>query len=92
MHFSVRRLRIDGEEPDITAGDLEIISNERCALTLVTVHESWHPRFGESKLVVDIGAGHRFRGRAALIRSDGGRWHYFKGAGKLEGLDSSEFD
>jgi hypothetical protein len=100
MHFSVRRLRVDDEQPDITNGDLEVVGERRgdvrgvvsWALTLVTADEPWYPGIGECQLLVEVAGDRRLRGRAALIRSDRGRWHYFKGAGNLEGLEFAAFD
>jgi hypothetical protein len=97
MHFSVRGLRVDRDkQPDVTAGELDVVAKDRgdragllsWALTLVTADEPWYPGLGECQLVIDVSGNHRFHGRAALIRSDGGRWHYFNGVGNLEGLDS----
>lgn len=93
MHLSVTRLRVDSDElePDVTTGDLELVRDEgrtvpgplRWALTIVTADEAWHHGLGECQLIIDAGD-HLFRGRAALIRSDRGRWHYFEGSGNLE--------
>jgi hypothetical protein len=60
-------------------------------LTLVTADEAWHHGLGECQLAIDVDGARRFRGHAVLIRSDRGRWHYFKGVGNLEGLDRSVF-
>ena len=104
MHFSVRRLRVDNDElePHLTTADLEVVREDRgdgpprgllsWALTVLTADEPWHHRLGECQLVMDVDGDRHFRGRALLIRSDRGRWHYFKGAGMLEGFDSSVFD
>jgi hypothetical protein len=104
MHLSVTRLQVDDDElePDVTTGDLEVVREDRgrgsrggllsWALTVLTAGESWHHGLGECQLLIDVAGGRRFRGRALLIRSDRGRWHYFEGSGTLEGLDSAELD
>jgi hypothetical protein len=104
MHLSVTRLQVDDDElePDVTTGDLEVVREDRgrgprrgllsWALTVLTADESWHHGLGECQVVIDVAGGRRFRGRALLIRSDRGRWHYFEGSGTLEGLDSAELD
>jgi hypothetical protein len=101
MRLSVRRLRVDNDElePDVTAGDLEVRTEVgklpgllSWSLTLVTADEPWHHGLGECQLEIDVGRHRQLRGRAVLIRSHRGRWHYFQGAGNLDGLDSSEFD
>jgi len=104
MHFSVRRLHVDNDElePHLTTADLEVVRNDRgdgpprgllsWTLTVLTADEPWHHALGECQLVMDVDGDRHFRGRAVLIRSDRGRWHYFTGAGKLEGFDSSVFD
>jgi len=104
MHFSVRRLRVDNDEPepDLTTADLEVVRKDGgygpprgllgWTLTVLTADEPWHHGLGECQLEIDADGDRRFRGRAVLIRSDRGRWHYFKGAGNLEGFDSSVFD
>ena len=102
VHLSVTRVQVDNDElePNVTTGDLEV-REERgqgygpgsltWALTLVTADEAWHRGPGECQLLVEVTGDRRLRGRAVLIRSDKGRWHYFQGAGKLDGFDSSEF-
>jgi hypothetical protein len=102
MHLSVTRVRVDNDElePDVTAGDLEVIRNDRgevpglltWSLTFLTADEPWHHGLGECQLVIDVDGGRRFRGRAVLVRSDEGRWHYFNGVGKLEGPEPSRSD
>jgi hypothetical protein len=89
MQLTARRLRVDHDEhePNVTAGDLEIARNDRgkvrWALTILT-DEPWHPTGrGECRLLIEVDRHHRFQGRAVLIRSDRGRWHYFEGAGNL---------
>ena len=101
MHLSVTRLQVDNDElePGVTTGDLEVIRKDRehgrllsWALTVLTADEPWHHGLGECRLLIDIAGDRKFHGRAVLIRSDRGRWHYFKGAGNLDGLDPSDFD
>ncbi len=97
MYFSVTRLQVDNDELEsgVTTADLEVVRKDRrysWALTVVTADEPWHHRLGECQLFIHIADDRRFQGRAVLIRSDRGRWHYFKGAGNLEGLNPSVFD
>jgi hypothetical protein len=104
MHLSVTRLQVDNDElePDVTTADLEVVREDRrrstrrgllsWALTVLTADESWHHGLGECQLLIDVAGDCRYRGRAVLIRSDRGRWHYFQGSGTLEGLDSSDLD
>ena len=104
LHFAVRRVQVDNDdlEPNITAGDLEIIDKGRkedspqellgWALTLLTADESWNHELGECQVVIDAAGDRRFRGRAVFIRSDRGRWHYFEGEGKLEGFNPSDLE
>jgi hypothetical protein len=83
MHLSVTRVRVDDDElePDVTAGDLEVIRNDRgevpgllsWSLTVVTADEPWHHGLGDCQLVIDAEGDRRFRGRAVLTRSDQGR-------------------
>ena len=86
--YAATRLRVDHDEhePKVTAGDLEIARNDRgntnWALTIFT-DEPWHHGCGECRLLIEVERNHRFQGRAVLIRSDRGRWHYFEGAGNL---------
>ena len=113
MQFTATRLRVDHDkdEPNITAGDLEIARNDRgkvsWALTIFT-DEPWHHGRGECRLLIEVdldrvvwtcpvrgevdhwpnvprprSSSQRLQGRAVLIRSDRGRWHYFEGAGNL---------
>ena len=101
MHLSVTRLQVDDDElePDVTTGDLEVFRKNRelgrllsWALTVLTADEPWHHGLGECRLLIDVAGDRKFHGRAVLIRSDRGRWHYFKGAGNLDGLDPSDLD
>jgi hypothetical protein len=86
MRLTATRLRVDHheDEPDVTAGDVEIARNDRAswALTIVT-GEPWHYGHGECRLLIEVDRNQRFQGSAVLIRSDRGRWHYFRGAGNL---------
>lgn len=101
-HLSVTRVQVDNDEqPNVTTGDLEVREDRgqgaaqgllSWALTFVTADEPWHRGLGECHLLVEVDDGRRLRGRATLIRSDAGRWHYFRGAGKLEGFDRYEFN
>jgi hypothetical protein len=97
-HLSVTRVQVNNDElqPNVTTGDLEVVRNDRgllsWALTFVTADEPWHRGRGECQLLVEVTGSRRLRGSAALIRSDGGRWHYFQGAGKLDGVEPSEFE
>jgi hypothetical protein len=103
LHFAVRRVQVDNDElePNITAGDLEVIDKRRregsrqdlgWVLTLLTADESWQHGLGECQVVIDVAGERRFRGRAVLFRSDRGRWHYFQGEGKLEGFNPSDLE
>jgi hypothetical protein len=89
MRLTATRLRVDhdGHEPNVRTGDLEIARDDRAswALTIVT-DEPWHHGRGECRLLIEVDGKHRFQGSAVLIRSDGGRWHYFEGAGNLGGV------
>ena len=99
MHLSVTRLQVDNEEPKpkVTSGDLEVVGKDReedpwrgfpgWALTVLTADEPWQPGLGECRLLIGVTGDRRFRGRAVLFQSDRGRWHYFQGAGNLEGLE-----
>jgi len=113
MQFTATRLRVDHDEdqPNVTAGDLEIARNDRgkvsWTLTIFT-DEPWHHGRGECRLLIEVdldrvvwtcpvrgevdhwpevsrprSSNQRLQGRAFLIRSDRGRWHYFEGAGNL---------
>jgi hypothetical protein len=92
----------DELEPNITAGDLEVIDRGESqtsrqgqlswALTLLTADEPWHHGLDECQLVIHVASDRRFTGRAVLFRSDRGRWHYFQGEGKLEGFKPSELE
>ena len=97
VHLSVSRVRVDNDElePNVTTVDVEVREDRGLLtwpLTFVTADEPWQHGLGECQLLVEVTGDRRLRGRAVLIRSDLGRWHYFQGAGELEGLDASEFD
>ncbi len=86
---------LDELEPNVTTVDVEVREDRGLLtwpLTFVTADEPWQHGLGECQLLVEVTGDRRLRGRAVLIRSDLGRWHYFQGAGELEGLDASEFD
>jgi hypothetical protein len=103
LRLLVTRLRVDNDElePAITSANLEVVREDRGSgpgqglltwnLTVVT-DERWHHGLGQCQLYIDVAGDRRFRGHGVLIRSDGGRWHYFQGSGPLDGLDGSELD
>jgi hypothetical protein len=103
LRLFVTRLRVDNDElePDATTANLEVVREDpasgpgrefrRWNLTVVT-DEPWHHGRGHCQLVIETASDRRFLGQAVLIRSDGGRWHYFEGSGPLKGLDGSELD
>jgi hypothetical protein len=93
VHLSVTRVQVDNDEleANVTTGDLEVREERGRRLrprvahlgpSLVTADKAWHRGPGECQLLVEVTGDRRLRGRAVLIRSDGGRWHYFQGAGK----------